>query len=167
MKRKAAPVDERTRDRLRAYCNRKLLESQSYADAINELLDQAGFPKADEIDQDYGVVLDGGRRNIKKQSEADAADDETPTKARRPYQTVSPDDRISVPLDEPTRDRLLAFSNRNPSDEGSYDFAVNELLDMAGVPEVEVLYQLYILVWEVMSRLGSEEFDHDQFGSAV
>ena len=162
MKRKAAPVDERTRDRLRAYCNRKLLESQSYADAINELLDRAGFPSADEIARDYHVVLEAGR-----QSRTDGAGDETQSAARRPYQTVSPDDRISLPLDESTRDRLLAFSNRNPPEEGSYDFAVNELLDMAGVPEVEVLYQLYILVWEVVSRLGSEEFDHDQFGSAV
>lgn len=160
MNRKAAPVDERTRDRLRAYCNRKLLESQSYADAINELLDRAGFPSADEIARDYRVVLEAGR-----QSRADGTDDETQSTPRRPYETVSPDDRISLPLDESTRDRLLAFNNRNPPEEGSYDFAVNELLDMAGVPEVEVLYQQYSLVWEVVSRLGSEEFDHDRFGS--
>jgi hypothetical protein len=162
MNRKAAPVDERTRDRLRAYCNRKLLESQSYADAINELLDRAGFPSATEIARDYRVVLEAGR-----QSRANRAGDETQTRTRRPYQTVSPDDRKSLPLDEPTRDRLLAFSNRNPPEEGSYDFAVNELLDMAGVPEVEVLYQQYSLVWEVVSRLGSEEFDHDKSGSAA
>ena len=160
MNRKAAPVDKRTRDRLRAYCNRKLLESQSYADAINELLDQAGFPSATEIARDYRVVLEAGR-----QSRSNAVGDEKPTKTRRSYQTVSPADRISLPLDEKTRDRLHAFSNRNPPEEGSYDFAVNERLDMAGVPEVEVLYQQYSLVWEVVSRLGSEEFDHDRFGS--
>jgi hypothetical protein len=162
MNRKAAPVDERTRDRLRAYCNRKLLESQSYADAINELLDRAGFPSADEIARDYCVVLEAGR-----QSHVDEVGDETQSTARRPYQSVSPADRKSLPLDEATRDRLLAFTNRNPPEEGSYDFAVNELLDMAGVPEVEVLYQQYSLVWEVVSRLGSEEFDHDRFGSAA
>jgi hypothetical protein len=162
MNRKAAPVDERTRDRLRAYCNRKLLESQSYADAINELLDRAGFPSADEIARDYRVVLEAGR-----QSHVDEVGDETQSTARRPYQSVSPADRKSLPLDEATRDRLLAFTNRNPPEEGSYDFAVNELLDMAGVPEVEVLYQQYSLVWEVVSRLGSEEFDQDRFGSAA
>jgi hypothetical protein len=162
MNRKAAPVDERTRDRLRAYCNRKLLESQSYADAINELLDRAGFPSADEIARDYRVVLEAGR-----QSHVDEVGDETQSTARRPYQSVSPADRKSLPLDEATRDRLLAFTNRKPPEEGSYDFAVNELLDMAGVPEVEVLYQQYSLVWEVVSRLGSEEFDHDRFGSAA
>lgn len=160
MNRKAAPVDERTRDRLRAYCNRKLLESQSYADAINELLDRAGFPSADEIARDYRVVLEAGR-----QSRVDGAGDETQPTARRPYQAVSPADRKSLPLDEATRDRLLAFTNRNPPEEGSYDFAVNELLDMAGVPEVEVLYQQYSLVWEVVSRLGSDEFDHERSGS--
>ena len=37
--------------------------------------------------------------------------------------------RKSIPVSERTRDRLLAYSNRNLLQDQSYDEAVNELLD--------------------------------------
>jgi hypothetical protein len=58
MSRKSIPVSERTRDRLLAYSNRKLLEDQSYDEAVNELLDWLEFPTADEIYENYDVIWD-------------------------------------------------------------------------------------------------------------
>jgi hypothetical protein len=58
MSRKSIPVSERTRDRLLAYSNRKLLDDQSYDEAVNELLDWLEFPTADEIYENYDVIWD-------------------------------------------------------------------------------------------------------------
>ena len=58
MSRKSIPVSEQTRDRLLAYSNRKLLEDQSYDEAVNELLDWLEFPTADEIYENYDVIWD-------------------------------------------------------------------------------------------------------------
>jgi hypothetical protein len=58
MSRKSIPVSERTRDRLLAYSNRKLLDDQSYDEAVNELLDWLEFPSADEIYENYNVIWD-------------------------------------------------------------------------------------------------------------
>jgi hypothetical protein len=58
MSRKSIPVSEQTRDRLLAYSNRKLLDDQSYDEAVNELLDWLEFPTADEIYENYNVIWD-------------------------------------------------------------------------------------------------------------
>ena len=54
MSRYSIPVKEGTRDRLRAYSNRNLLDRQSYDQAVNELLDQVEFASAEELNAQYG-----------------------------------------------------------------------------------------------------------------
>jgi hypothetical protein len=46
-------VKEGTRDRLRAFSNRRLLDQQSYDEAVNELLERAGFATAEELNAGY------------------------------------------------------------------------------------------------------------------
>ena len=58
MTRKSIPVDERTRDRVLAFSNRNILKDQSYAEALNELLDGFNFPQIDDIYQNYEIVPD-------------------------------------------------------------------------------------------------------------
>lgn len=58
MTRKSIPVRSQTRLRLLAYSNRKLLEKQSYDEAVNELLDWLEFPTTEEVQRDYSTVWD-------------------------------------------------------------------------------------------------------------
>ena len=53
------PVKEETRDRLRAFTNRNLLDRQSYDEAVNELLDQAEFATLEELNAKYRAVQKG------------------------------------------------------------------------------------------------------------
>jgi hypothetical protein len=53
MSRYSIPVKESTRDRLRAFSNRRLLDQQSYDEAVNELLDRVGFATAEELNNGY------------------------------------------------------------------------------------------------------------------
>jgi hypothetical protein len=53
MSRYSIPVKEGTRDRLRAFSNRRLLDQQSYDEAVNELLERAGFATAEELNAGY------------------------------------------------------------------------------------------------------------------
>jgi hypothetical protein len=53
MSRYSIPVKEGTRDRLRAFSNRRLLDQQSYDEAVNELLDRVGFATAEELNNGY------------------------------------------------------------------------------------------------------------------
>jgi len=46
-------VKEDTRDRLRAFSNRNLLDRQSYDEAVNELLDHVEFASAEELNAKY------------------------------------------------------------------------------------------------------------------
>ena len=50
--RKSIPVDEKTRDRLRAFARRDLFNERSYNEVINELLDNFGFPQVNDIRPD-------------------------------------------------------------------------------------------------------------------
>ena len=59
MSRYSIPVKEGTRDRLRAYSNRNLLNRQSYDQAVNELLDQVEFASAEELNAQYGSIERG------------------------------------------------------------------------------------------------------------
>jgi len=59
MSRYSIPVKEGTRDRLRAYSNRNLLDRQSYDQAVNELLDQVEFASAEERNAQYGSIERG------------------------------------------------------------------------------------------------------------
>jgi hypothetical protein len=52
-------VKENTRDRLRAFSNRNLLDRQSYDEAVNELLDYAEFATAEELNAEYRPVERG------------------------------------------------------------------------------------------------------------
>ena len=56
MSRYSIPVKEGTRDRLRAYSNRNLLDRQSYDEAVNELLDEIEFASAEELNAQYGTI---------------------------------------------------------------------------------------------------------------
>jgi len=56
MSRYSIPVKEGTRDRLRAFSNRNLLDRQSYDQAVNELLDQIEFATAEELNAQYGEM---------------------------------------------------------------------------------------------------------------
>ena len=51
--------------------------------------------------------------------------------------------RYSIPVKEPTRTRLRAFTNRNLLDRKSYDEAVNELLDSIDFATAEELNDKY------------------------
>jgi hypothetical protein len=53
------PVKEETRDRLRAFTNRNLLDRQSYDEAVNELLDQAEFATLEELNAKYRTAPKG------------------------------------------------------------------------------------------------------------
>lgn len=53
MSRYSIPVRESTRDRLRAFGNRNLLDRKSYDEAVNELLDQVEFATAEELNAKY------------------------------------------------------------------------------------------------------------------
>lgn len=53
MSRYSIPVKESTRDRLRAFSNRNLLDRKSYDEAVNELLDQVEFATAEELNAEY------------------------------------------------------------------------------------------------------------------
>jgi hypothetical protein len=53
MSRYSIPVKENTRDRLRAFSNRNLLDRKSYDEAVNELLDQVEFATAEELNAEY------------------------------------------------------------------------------------------------------------------
>ena len=59
MSRYSIPVKEGTRDRLRAYSNRNLLDRQSYDQAVNELLEQVEFASAEELNAQYGSIERG------------------------------------------------------------------------------------------------------------
>lgn len=59
MSRYSIPVKENTRDRLRAFSNRNLLDRQSYDEAVNELLDLVEFATAEELNAEYGPVERG------------------------------------------------------------------------------------------------------------
>jgi hypothetical protein len=52
-------VKENTRDRLRAFSNRNLLDRKSYDEAVNELLDQVEFATAEELNAEYRPVERG------------------------------------------------------------------------------------------------------------
>jgi hypothetical protein len=60
MSRYSIPVKEETRDRLRAYSNRNLINRQTYDEAVNDLLDEVEFASAEELNTRYGA-LDRGR----------------------------------------------------------------------------------------------------------
>jgi hypothetical protein len=53
MSRYSIPVKENTRDRLRAFRNRNLLDRKSYDEAVNELLDQVEFATVEELNAEY------------------------------------------------------------------------------------------------------------------
>jgi hypothetical protein len=53
MSRYSIPVKKGTRNRLRAFSNRRLLDQQSYDEAVNELLDRAGFATAEELNNGF------------------------------------------------------------------------------------------------------------------
>ena len=57
--RKSIPVDEKTRDRLRAFARRDLFNELSYIEAINQLLDGFGFPQLDNGRPDTPNEYDG------------------------------------------------------------------------------------------------------------
>ena len=59
MSRYSIPVKENTRDRLRAFRNRNLLDRKSYDEAVNELLDQVEFATAEELNAEYRPVERG------------------------------------------------------------------------------------------------------------
>ncbi|MDX1745039.1 MAG: hypothetical protein R3324_03800 [Halobacteriales archaeon] len=59
MSRYSIPVKENTRDRLRAFSNRNLLDRKSYDEAVNELLDQVEFATAEELNAEYRPVERG------------------------------------------------------------------------------------------------------------
>lgn len=163
MSSRTAHVDTQTCARLLAYSNRNPLKSRSYTRAVNELLDRAGFPSAEAIQQDYGVVWEAGSRTPSAEP-----DDETgQTTARHPDAPAAVDDRKSVPLDKPTRDRLRAYCNRNPPKERSYSVALNELMDMANFPDVEGISKHYELVWEVIAHLSKRQSDREGFEPSV
>ncbi|RCU44380.1 hypothetical protein DU504_16605 [Haloplanus salinus] len=59
MSRYSIPVKKNTRDRLRAFSNRNLLDRQSYDEAVNELLDYTEFATAEELNAEYRPVERG------------------------------------------------------------------------------------------------------------
>ena len=75
--------------------------------------------------------------------------------------------RKSIPVSERTRDRLLAYSNRDLLDDQSYDEAVNELLDWLEFPTTDEIYQNYSVIWNVVPRMCEETAEHDEFEPSV
>jgi hypothetical protein len=156
--RKAIPVDACTRDRLRAYTNRHLLEALSYDDGVNELLDGVEFPTMTEIDRDYSVVWDA----VPRFREVNAADADARS-SNHPGRTGPMRARKSIPVTEPTRDRLLAYSNRHFRTDQSYDEAVNELLDWVAFPTAEEIYRHFSVIWDITPLTREELAEVDGF----
>jgi hypothetical protein len=75
--------------------------------------------------------------------------------------------RKSIPVSERTRDRLLAYSNRDLLDDQSYDEAVNELLDWLEFPTTDEIYQNYSVIWNVVPRMCEETAERDEFEPLV
>jgi hypothetical protein len=75
--------------------------------------------------------------------------------------------RKSIPVTERTRDRLLAYSNRNLLDAQSYDEAVNELLDWLDFPTTEEIYRDYSVIWNVVPRRSETTPQPDGFTPVV
>jgi hypothetical protein len=75
--------------------------------------------------------------------------------------------RKSIPVSERTRDRLLAYSNRDLLDDQSYDEAVNELLDWLEFPTTDEIYQNYSVIWNVVPRMCEETAERDEFEPSV
>jgi hypothetical protein len=75
--------------------------------------------------------------------------------------------RKSIPVSERTRDRLLAYSNRDLLDDQSYDEAVNELLDWLEFPTTDEIYQNYSVIWNVVPRMSETSAEQDEFEPSV
>jgi len=75
--------------------------------------------------------------------------------------------RKSIPVSERTRDRLLAYSNRDLLDDQSYDEAVNELLDWLEFPTTDEIYQNYSVIWNVVPRMSETSAEDDEFEPSV
>jgi hypothetical protein len=75
--------------------------------------------------------------------------------------------RKSIPVSEQTRDRLLAYSNRELLQDQSYDEAVNELLDWLEFPTTDEIYQDYSVIWNVVPRIGDDVVEQDDFEPSV
>jgi len=75
--------------------------------------------------------------------------------------------RKSIPVSEQTRDRLLAYSNRNLLQDQSYDEAVNELLDWLEFPTTDEIYQNYSVIWDVVPRMCDETTEKEDFEPLV
>jgi hypothetical protein len=75
--------------------------------------------------------------------------------------------RKSIPVSERTRDRLLAYSNRDLLDDQSYDEAVNELLDWLEFPTTDEIYQNYSVIWNVVPRMSETSAERDGFEPSV
>ena len=75
--------------------------------------------------------------------------------------------RKSIPVREGTRDRLLAYSNRNLLDDQSYDEAVNELLDWLEFPTTDEIYQNYSVIWNVVPRTSETSAMDGDFEPSV
>ncbi len=75
--------------------------------------------------------------------------------------------RKSIPVSERTRDRLLAYSNRELLDDQSYDEAVNELLDWLEFPTTDEIYQNYSVIWNVVPRMSETSAEYDDFEPSV
>ena len=75
--------------------------------------------------------------------------------------------RKSIPVSERTRDRLLAYSNRNLLQDQSYDEAVNELLDWLEFPTTDEIHQNYTVIWNVVPRICDETAEQDDFEPSV
>jgi hypothetical protein len=75
--------------------------------------------------------------------------------------------RKSIPVNEGTRDRLLAYSNRNILQDQSYDAAVNELLDWLEFPSVDEIYEDYSSIWNVVPKRSDVEIQRDGFAPSV
>ena len=75
--------------------------------------------------------------------------------------------RKSIPVSERTRDRLLAYSNRELLDDQSYDEAVNELLDWLEFPTTDEIYQNYSVIWNVVPRTSETSAMDDDFEPSV
>jgi hypothetical protein len=75
--------------------------------------------------------------------------------------------RKSIPVSKRTRDRLLAYSNRELLDEQSYDEAVNELLDWLEFPTTDEIYRNYSVIWNVVPRMSDKTAENGEFEPSV
>ena len=75
--------------------------------------------------------------------------------------------RKSIPVSKQTRDRLLAYSNRELLDEQSYDEAVNELLDWLEFPTTDEIYRNYSVIWNVVPRMSDKTAENGEFEPLV